>query len=85
MSGFLSARLPFLLTRLPVRLRSLLGRVSTSFFYLLLCSAQTDFHVQLSYLCLTSAWESFFSSICVALNPKSYSGALLRSASFNSD
>ncbi len=85
MSNLLCARLPFLLTRLPVRLSSLLGRVSSSFFYPQLCSAQTDFHVQLSYRCLTSAWESFFSSIDLALNSKSCSGALLRTASSNSD
>jgi hypothetical protein len=47
-------------------------------------SPQLDFHVQLFYLCRTSDWESFFSRIRFALNPKSHS-VLLRSASFNSD
>jgi hypothetical protein len=46
MSGLLCARLPVLLPLLPVHLRSLLGRVTTSFFYPRLCSALTDFHVQ---------------------------------------
>jgi hypothetical protein len=83
MSTLLCPRLLFLLPLLPVRLRSLLGRVSTSFFDPLLSFAQTDFHVQLFYCSLTSAWESFFSRIDLALNSKSC--ALLRSASFNSD
>ena len=47
-------------------------------FLSLLCSTQTDFHVQLSYRSLTSAWESFFSSLDLDLNSKSC--ALLRSA-----
>jgi hypothetical protein len=80
MSSLLCARLPVLFPLVPVHLRSLLGRVSTSFFYPLLCSALTDFHVQLSYPCLTSAWESFFSRIYLALNSKSYSSTLLRTA-----
>jgi len=80
MSSLLCARLPVLLPRLPVHLRSLLGRVSTSFFDPRLCSALTNFHVQLSYRSLTSAWESFFSSIPLALNSKSFSSALLRTA-----
>jgi hypothetical protein len=85
MSRLLCAHLPVLLALLPVRLRSLLGRVSPSFFDPLLCSALTDFHVQFSYLCLTPAWGSFFSSIDLTLNSKSTSTTLLRSASFNSD
>jgi hypothetical protein len=84
MSSLLCARLPFLLTRLLVRLSSLLGRASTSFFDPLLCSAQTDFHVQLSYRSRTSAWESFFSSSPIVLISKA-SGTRLRPASFNSD
>lgn len=80
MSRLLCARLPVLLTRLPVHLPSLLGRVSPSFFDPQRCSALTDFHVQLSYLCLTAARESFFSNIDLALNSKSLSSALLRSA-----
>ena len=43
-------------------------------------STQPDFHVQLFYLCLTSDWESFLSHIRFALNPKSNSSALLRTA-----
>lgn len=80
MSRRLFARLPFLLILLPVSLSSLLGRVSTSLFDPLLYSAQTDFHVQLLHRCLTSVWESFFSSIDPALISKSCSSALLRSA-----
>lgn len=83
MSSLRCPRLPFLLPRLPVPLRSLLGRVSTSVFYLLLCPAQPDFHVQLSDRCLTSAWESFFRRVYPASISKA-SGILLRSASFNS-
>jgi hypothetical protein len=71
-----SAAHAFLLSRLPVHLRSLLRRGSPSFFAPLLCSALTDFHVQLSYLCLTRVWGSFLSSIDLVLNSKSYSTAL---------
>jgi hypothetical protein len=85
MSRLRCAHLHFPLARLPVRLRSLLGRGASSFFYALLCSTLTDFHVQLSYRCLPSARGSFFSSIALALNSKSASSALLRSASSNSD
>jgi hypothetical protein len=80
MSTLLCPCLLFLLPLLPVRLRSLLGRVFPPFFALRLCFAPTDFHVQLSYRSRTSAWDSRFSNIDHALNSKSYSSAFLRSA-----
>jgi hypothetical protein len=80
MSRLLFARFDFSRTLLTARLDSLLWHVSTSFFSPRLCSAQTDSHVQLSYRCLTSAWESFLSRICLALNSKSILRALLRTA-----
>jgi hypothetical protein len=80
MSRRLFARVDFSPTLLTARLDSLLECVSTSFFSPLLCSAQTDFHVQLSYRSPTSAWKSRFSSICLHLNSKSIVRALLRSA-----
>jgi len=79
MNRLLFARWPVLLTRLPVRLGSLLGRVSVSFFDPRLCPAPTHLHVQLSYLWLTSAWASFFRRIPLVLISKS-PDTLLRSA-----
>jgi hypothetical protein len=80
MSRRLFARFDFSHTLLTARLDSLLECVSTSFFHTLLCFAQSDFHVQLSYRSPTSAWESFLSRICLDLNSKSIVRALLRSA-----
>lgn len=85
MSIRLPARFPYFLSPLTLLLGSFVWHASTLFSPSLPLATQPDFHVQLSYLCLTSDWESFFSHTCFTLNPKSNSSALLRTASSNSD
>jgi len=80
MSTALRIRFPFLLPRLTAFRNRLLWRISTPFSYIRFFSIPPNFHVQLSPLCLTSDWESFFSSTRLALTPKSNSRAFLRTA-----
>ncbi len=61
-------------------LGSLVSHAPTLFSASLLLSTLTHFHVQLSYRCLTSDWESCLSHTQIDLNPKSHSSALLRTA-----
>jgi hypothetical protein len=67
-------------SRLTILYGSRSWRASSPFFSLRACATQTAFHVQLAYRCLSSAWESFFSCICLPLNSKSNSSILLRTA-----
>lgn len=80
MSTRLLALLPFSPTALILLRDSLVSHASTLFSASLPFSTLTHFHVQLSYLVLTSDWESFLSHTQIALNPKSNLRSLLRTA-----
>jgi hypothetical protein len=68
---------PPALTLLP---GSFVWHVCPSLSAFLLLATPPHFHVQLSYRCLTSDWESSLSHTQIDLNPKSSSSALLRTA-----
>jgi len=74
------ARLRFSLLSLTLLRGGSLWHASTSFFCSHFFSTRPHFHVQLSYRCLTSDWESFLSHTQIDLNSKSNSSALLRTA-----
>lgn len=80
MSSLLPAHFRFFLPLLTFLLRSLISHASPPFSFPLRLSTRPDFHVQLSYRCLTSDWESFLSHARSHLNPKSNSSTLLRTA-----
>ncbi len=80
MSTRLLAYFRYFLPVLTLLLGSLIRHASNLVSSTLHLSTRPHFHVQLSYRCLTSDWESFLSHTQIDLNPKSNSSALLRTA-----